>query len=77
MNPPVIGLTLGDPAGVGPEITVAALADPSLRGLARLEGEAETARESRRPDRSEGFPTIRDLQRQAARHAETAQARRR
>ncbi|GAA5174073.1 4-hydroxythreonine-4-phosphate dehydrogenase PdxA [Pseudonocardia eucalypti] len=35
MNPPVIGLTMGDPAGVGPEITVAALADPSLRGLAR------------------------------------------
>lgn len=27
---PVIGITMGDPAGVGPEITVKALADPGL-----------------------------------------------
>jgi 4-hydroxythreonine-4-phosphate dehydrogenase len=32
---PVIGLTMGDPAGVGPEITVKALADPGLAGVVR------------------------------------------
>lgn len=29
-NRPLIGITMGDPAGCGPEITVRALADPSL-----------------------------------------------
>jgi 4-hydroxythreonine-4-phosphate dehydrogenase len=33
--PPVIGLTMGDPAGIGPEITAAALADAAVRGRAR------------------------------------------
>jgi 4-phospho-D-threonate 3-dehydrogenase / 4-phospho-D-erythronate 3-dehydrogenase len=32
---PVVGLTLGDPAGIGPEIVARALADPGLRGDAR------------------------------------------
>lgn len=35
MTTPVIGLTMGDPAGIGPEITVAALADPAVRDLVR------------------------------------------
>jgi len=32
---PVIAITMGDPAGIGPEIVVRALADPALRGRAR------------------------------------------
>ena len=32
---PVIGITMGDPAGVGPEVVVKALADPDIRKLAR------------------------------------------
>ncbi|MQA87178.1 MAG: 4-hydroxythreonine-4-phosphate dehydrogenase PdxA [Streptosporangiales bacterium] len=35
MTTPLIGLTMGDPAGIGPEITVKALADPATRGRAR------------------------------------------
>ncbi len=33
---PVIGITMGDPAGIGPEVTVKALADPALRRTARF-----------------------------------------
>lgn len=33
---PIIGVTTGDPAGVGPEIVARAAADPSVRDLARL-----------------------------------------
>ncbi len=33
---PVIGITLGDPAGIGPEVIVKALADPAIRALARF-----------------------------------------
>ena len=32
---PKIALTMGDPAGVGPEIVVKALADPEMAALAR------------------------------------------
>jgi 4-hydroxythreonine-4-phosphate dehydrogenase len=32
---PVIAVTMGDPAGVGPEVVVKALADPEVRKLAR------------------------------------------
>lgn len=32
---PTIGITMGDPAGIGPEIIVKALADPELRRAAR------------------------------------------
>ncbi len=32
---PVIGITMGDPAGIGPEIIVKALADPEVRRAAR------------------------------------------
>ncbi len=33
---PVIGITMGDPAGIGPEVVVKALADPEIRALARF-----------------------------------------
>jgi 4-hydroxythreonine-4-phosphate dehydrogenase len=33
---PVIGVTMGDPAGIGPEIVVKALADPDIRKSARF-----------------------------------------
>ncbi len=32
---PTIGITMGDPAGIGAEIVVKALADRRIRGLAR------------------------------------------
>ena len=31
---PVIGITMGDPLGIGPEVVVKALADPAIRKLA-------------------------------------------
>jgi 4-hydroxythreonine-4-phosphate dehydrogenase len=34
-NSPVIALTIGDPAGIGPEVVIKALADPQLAPLAR------------------------------------------
>jgi len=33
---PVVGLTMGDPAGIGPEVIVKALADPEIRRLAKF-----------------------------------------
>lgn len=36
MDRPLIGITMGDPLGVGPEVIVKALADPALRGRARF-----------------------------------------
>ncbi|MCX5659863.1 MAG: 4-hydroxythreonine-4-phosphate dehydrogenase PdxA [Planctomycetota bacterium] len=33
---PVIGITLGEPAGIGPEVVVKALADPAIRKLGRF-----------------------------------------
>ena len=33
---PVIGVTMGDPAGIGPEIIVKALADPTIRRAAKF-----------------------------------------
>lgn len=36
MSAPRIAITLGDPRGIGPEITAAALADPSIRGAAEF-----------------------------------------
>jgi 4-hydroxythreonine-4-phosphate dehydrogenase len=33
---PVIGITMGDPAGIGPEIIVKALADPDIRRAAKF-----------------------------------------
>ncbi|HOO17895.1 MAG TPA: hypothetical protein PLU99_12405, partial [Phycisphaerae bacterium] len=33
---PLIGISMGDPLGVGPEVTVKALADPELRSQARF-----------------------------------------
>jgi 4-hydroxythreonine-4-phosphate dehydrogenase len=33
---PVIGITMGEPAGIGPEVVIKALADPQVRKLARF-----------------------------------------
>ena len=33
---PVVGITMGDPAGIGPEVIVKALSDPQIRRLARF-----------------------------------------
>jgi 4-hydroxythreonine-4-phosphate dehydrogenase len=33
---PVIGITMGEPAGIGPEVVVKALADPAIRRLGRF-----------------------------------------
>jgi 4-phospho-D-threonate 3-dehydrogenase / 4-phospho-D-erythronate 3-dehydrogenase len=36
MSRPILGITMGDPAGIGPEIAAKALADPLVRKTARL-----------------------------------------
>ncbi len=36
LSPPVIGVTMGDPGGIGPEVTVKALSDPLLRRQAKF-----------------------------------------
>jgi len=43
---PLLAITLGDVAGIGPEVTVRALADPRVRGLCRaaIVGNAEVVR---------------------------------
>ena len=33
---PLVGITMGDPAGIGPEVIVKALADPDVRALGRF-----------------------------------------
>lgn len=33
---PVIGITMGDPAGIGPEVVIKALADPAIRRAAKF-----------------------------------------
>jgi 4-hydroxythreonine-4-phosphate dehydrogenase len=33
---PTLAITVGDPAGIGPEVTAKALSDPAVRGLARF-----------------------------------------
>jgi len=35
-NKPLIGISMGDPLGIGPEVIVKALADPQLRASARF-----------------------------------------
>ena len=35
-NQPVIGITMGDPAGIGPEIIIKTLADPEIRKAAKF-----------------------------------------
>jgi len=35
-NQPVVGITMGDPAGIGPEVVVKALADPDVRRAAKF-----------------------------------------
>ncbi len=34
-NRPIIGLTMGDPAGIGPEILIKALSDPTMKDICR------------------------------------------
>ena len=33
---PIIGITMGDPAGIGPEVIVKALSDPEIRDRGRF-----------------------------------------
>ncbi len=35
MKRPILGITMGDPASIGPEVTVKALSDPAVSGLCR------------------------------------------
>ena len=35
-NQPVIGITMGEPAGIGPEVIVKALAEPEIRKAAKF-----------------------------------------
>ena len=35
VNRPIIAVTMGDPAGIGPEIILKALADPAVKKVAR------------------------------------------
>ncbi|MBI2880303.1 MAG: 4-hydroxythreonine-4-phosphate dehydrogenase PdxA [Candidatus Tectomicrobia bacterium] len=56
-HPPTLALTLGDPAGIGPEIVLRAAADPALTPLCRLMvvGNRETLeRAARVLERAEG-----------------------
>ncbi|HEU4371541.1 MAG TPA: 4-hydroxythreonine-4-phosphate dehydrogenase PdxA [Methylomirabilota bacterium] len=48
MRRPVLGVTMGDPAGVGPEIIARAAAEPAVRALSRpvVIGAGETMREA-------------------------------
>jgi len=48
MNRPLIGISVGDPAGIGPEITARALSFPEIYGLCRplVVAEAEMAKEA-------------------------------
>lgn len=45
---PILGITMGDPASIGPEVAVKALADPSIYDNCRplLVGDAETCRKA-------------------------------
>src|ERR1700741_1245675 len=36
VDAPTLALTIGDPAGIGPEVVVRALMDPAIAGLARF-----------------------------------------
>ncbi|GAA0536276.1 4-hydroxythreonine-4-phosphate dehydrogenase [Saccharopolyspora subtropica] len=47
MNLPTIAVTMGDAAGVGPEVVVRALAEPEVRGLARCVVIGDAARLAR------------------------------
>lgn len=47
-NRPIVGLTMGDPAGIGPEVVVKAMAEPALYALCRplAIGDAATFRKT-------------------------------
>jgi 4-hydroxythreonine-4-phosphate dehydrogenase len=50
---PILGVTMGDPAGIGPEIAVRALIDPAVRAAARplVIGDARVVRQATGPTR--------------------------
>lgn len=62
-NRPIIGITMGDPAGIGPEITVKALADPRIYGTCRpvVIGDAAVMEQAAAIVRKEGI-TIHPVQ---------------
>ncbi|MBT9780095.1 4-hydroxythreonine-4-phosphate dehydrogenase PdxA [Clostridium sp. MCC353] len=62
-NRPVIGITMGDPAGIGPEITVKALADPKIYETCRpvVIGDASVMEQAAAIVRKEGI-TIHPVQ---------------
>ena len=35
IDQPVIGITMGEPAGIGPEVVLKALAEPAIRKIAK------------------------------------------
>jgi len=56
MSLPVIGITMGDPLGIGPEVVVKALDDPTLRKSARFVVYGRNARLTLAADRSRIHP---------------------
>lgn len=62
-NRPIIGITMGDPAGIGPEITVKALADPRIYETCRpvVIGDAAVMEQAAAIVRKEGI-TIHPVQ---------------
>ena len=50
---PTIAISMGDPLGIGPEVTLKALADASLRGLARFVVHGHNATLTRVAERGE------------------------
>lgn len=50
MTLPILGITMGDPAGIGPEVSAKALAEPAVRKAARLLviGDARTVADAAR-----------------------------
>jgi 4-hydroxythreonine-4-phosphate dehydrogenase len=50
---PIVGITMGDPAGIGPEITVKAIVSPEIQELCRpmIIGDARVARKALREEK--------------------------
>jgi 4-hydroxythreonine-4-phosphate dehydrogenase len=53
MNKPIVGITMGDPAGIGPEITVKAIISPQIQKVCRplIIGDARVARKVLRAEK--------------------------
>ena len=54
---PTIAISMGDPLGIGPEVTLKALADASLRGVARFVVHGHNATLTRIAERCGIVPT--------------------